>query len=272
MSARNFAKTSREFRMRKNGVEPAGGPVSKDALRRQADALLAAYSGPVKRLPAGTADAAPVHKAKAPAPVKAAKKWKTSKSKAQRMQQLGTAVPPGLVVYCDGCCIPNPGVGGWAFVVYRDGVEIDYRFGGEDATTNNVMELHGALMALQWIAANAAGERVRLFCDSMYVVQGCNDWRHAWKRKGWRRGSANTTDENATIANLGLWQLLDAALVDRPLVLEWCKGHAGIVGNERADGLSLEGRADALEANERDLWAAPDRTTDLLHQQLTYTI
>ncbi len=35
-----------------------------------------------------------------------------------------------LHVYTDGACQPNPGRGGWGFVVYRDGIEVHAAFGG----------------------------------------------------------------------------------------------------------------------------------------------
>lgn len=169
----------------------------------------------------------------------------------------GSRRSSGMVIYCDGACEPNPGIGGWGFVVYRDGVEIHADCGGANPTTNNIMEMTGALMALRWIAARLpvaeanvpiGNIRPRLFCDSQYVVKGCNEWRHGWKAKGWRRGGPNATEKNAAIANLDLWREIDAALTLFPITLEWCKGHAGIVGNERADELSLTGRERALAA------------------------
>ena len=141
----------------------------------------------------------------------------------------------GLVLFCDGACEPNPGVGGWAFVVYRNGEEIYAERGGLLQTTNNVMELTGALNAVRWLHANQ--ERAPLICDSQYVVKGCNEWRHNWKRSQWKQGR---------VANLALWQELDAALISHPTQLVWCRGHSGIRGNERADELSLLGRQHVL--------------------------
>lgn len=146
----------------------------------------------------------------------------------------------GLVIFCDGACEPNPGAGGWGFVVYRDGIDIHTDYGGADPTTNNIMEMTAALMALRWFADYGVIEPARLLCDSQYVVKGCNEWRHGWKRKGWRRGVEKE------LANVELWRELDEALTLVPITLEWCKGHAGIVGNERADELSLIGRNTAL--------------------------
>lgn len=174
----------------------------------------------------------------------AARKSFPNRGKSARCANIDRAVPPGLAIYTDGACEPNPGAGGWGYVAYRDGVEIHADCGGSNPTTNNIMELTGALMALQWIAEHLVEKQdgVRLFCDSQYVVSGANSWRHGWKRNGWQRGGPKAKPENRTIANLELWKELDAALTAVPIQLEWCKGHAGIVGNERADELSLEGR------------------------------
>jgi ribonuclease HI len=164
------------------------------------------------------------------------------------------AVPSGLVIYADGACEPNPGAGGWGFVAYRDGIEVHAERGGDTATTNQRMELTAALRALRWIGANVGsdvanvGDPIRLISDSAYTVNGCNDWRHGWKRNGWQRGGPNAKPENRIVANVELWRELDAALTATPVTLEWCKGHAGIIGNERADELSLIGRDRSLEA------------------------
>lgn len=167
-------------------------------------------------------------------------------------------IPAGLVIYCDGACEPNPGLGGWGFAVYRDGREIHAVHGGAPDTTNNIMELTGALMALRWIANYGSphgGANYRLLCDSQYVVKGCNDWRHGWKAKGWKRGKQ-------PLANADLWRQLDEALRLVPITLEWVKGHAGNPGNERADELAEIGRQEVL----------PHLASDLIADQLRYSI
>lgn len=160
----------------------------------------------------------------------------------------------GLVVFCDGGCEPNPGAGGWGFVAYKDGVEFYSSYGGRPDTTNNVMELCGALMALEWLMGIAHDVRARLLCDSQYVVKGANEWRHNWKRNGWARGKAK-------LANADLWQEIDAVLTTFPITLEWVRGHAGIRGNERADELAEQGR---------QMFVGRSVSEDLIEQQLKY--
>jgi ribonuclease HI len=179
--------------------------------------------------------------------------------KAKTGDSRAAELPAGLALYCDGCCEPNPGVGGWGLAVFQDGVEVHAEFGGSTSSTNNEMELTGAKAALSWVAANAAGVPFRLFCDSMYVVRGCNDWRHGWKASGWRRGGPNAKPANSKLANEALWRAIDAALIRTPVILEWVKGHAGVVGNVRADALANEGIA---------MMGAIEDTPSLIEQQL----
>jgi ribonuclease HI len=176
---------------------------------------------------------------------------------------INSAIPPGLVIYADGCCEPNPGAGGWAFVVFLDEQEVAAGCGGARKTTNQRMEMTAVLEALAWVTDNSPKRVPRLFSDSAYTVNGCNDWRHKWRRNGWHRAGPNAKPENRIIANLDLWKDLDAALTHIPVQLEWCKGHAGIIGNERADELSLTGRALAIEPRPTPL--------DLIRHQLDYS-
>nr|WP_313023094.1 ribonuclease H [Brucella intermedia] len=160
----------------------------------------------------------------------------------------------GLVVFSDGGCEPNPGDGGWGFAVYRDGVEVHSNCGGMLDSTNNIMELTGMLMAIRWAAVQ--GEPVHILCDSQYVVNGCNDWRHSWKKAGWKRGKK-------ALANADLWQQIDAVLDGKDhITIGWVKGHAGITGNERADELATTGM---------DI-ARGEPQPDLIEDQLRYVV
>jgi ribonuclease HI len=148
-----------------------------------------------------------------------------------------------LHVFSDGCFEPHSGQGGWAFVAYRNMVEITADFGGVQDSANNAMELIALLAAATWINSHSRGEPAVIWSDSAYAVKGCNDWRHIWKNNGWKKISANAKARSRTIANAELWKTIDLQLSQSPLVtVAWCKGHSGIEGNERADELAELGR------------------------------
>jgi ribonuclease HI len=154
----------------------------------------------------------------------------------------------GLHLYADGCHEPRSNTGGWAFVVRRDGLEIASEFGHVDRSSNNAMELTALLRAALWINANAMGEPSILWSDSVYAVNGCNQWRPIWKSRGWRKKGPNPNARSRAIADRALWMAVDAALSEnRLLQVVWCKGHSGIPGNERADHLAEHGRRASSE-------------------------
>lgn len=168
---------------------------------------------------------------------------------------------PGIIIYTDGACEPNPGKGGWGFVVYQAGVEIHAASGGETSSTNNIMEMTGLKMALQWLAES--GGSAVVISDSQYVVKGCNEWRFGWKARGWRRVVDRKSGKTETVKNADLWREIDELLRSVTATVEWCKGHAGILGNERADELSNLGRRQTLDEL---------RGLEALQAQLRYSI
>ena len=136
---------------------------------------------------------------------------------------------PDIHVYTDGACLRNPdGPGGWGVcILYPDGTI--YELGGHEArTTNNRMELQGALAALQAVEPGAAAT---VYSDSRYVVDGLTKWLPGWKRKGW------VTATRAPVKNRDLWMLLDA---EDPGRVGWrhVYGHSGNFGNTRADEIA----------------------------------
>jgi ribonuclease HI len=149
----------------------------------------------------------------------------------------------GLHLFTDGCCEPKSGDGGWAFVAYRDGVEIASAFGGVRKSANNAMEAVAILHAATWINSQAKAEAAIIWSDSASAVTGCNRWRPIWKTNGWKKITANPNIRSRTIADPELWQAIDAELSrNDSLTIAWCKGHARIDGNERADELAENGR------------------------------
>lgn len=134
---------------------------------------------------------------------------------------------PRFVIHTDGGCQPNPGVGAWAAVIRgADGVKD--LVGGDDNTTNNQMELMGAIMALESLKEPS---RVEFHTDSQYVKNGITSWIDGWKRKGW----ISSTKE--PVKNADLWRRLDAARSRHEVEWKWVRGHAGTADNERCDEL-----------------------------------
>ncbi|MBB3351751.1 ribonuclease HI [Rhizobium lentis] len=155
----------------------------------------------------------------------------------------------GLHVFADGCYDPGSGHGGWAFVAYRDSVEIASNFGGVRDSANNSMELTAVLQAVMWISSDATGEAATIWSDSIYAVKGCNDRRHIWRNNGWKKNNPNGNARSRAIADAELWKAVDLQLSRNALVtIAWCKGHSGISGNERADELADGGRLSIRDA------------------------
>ena len=53
-----------------------------------------------------------------------------------------------IKIYTDGSCLKNPGDGGWAAIIIRDGENKEIS-GSEKDTTNNRMELLAPINALK---------------------------------------------------------------------------------------------------------------------------
>ena len=132
------------------------------------------------------------------------------------------------VAYSDGACRGNPGPGGWGALLQGELGERELS-GFEPATTNNRMELMGAIAVLE---ALAPGAEVELHTDSQYVKLGITEWISNWKRRGWR------TADKKPVKNQDLWQRLDAAAHRHKVDWRWVKGHSGHPENERVDALA----------------------------------
>ena len=136
-----------------------------------------------------------------------------------------------IEIYADGACKGNPGPGGWGAWLAYDGHEKEL-YGGEPLTTNNRMELTAVIRALE---ALKRPFKVRVHTDSVYVQKGISEWIHGWKVRGWR------TSDKKPVKNDDLWRELDHLAQQHQIEWIWVKGHAGNVGNERADALANKG-------------------------------
>lgn len=132
-----------------------------------------------------------------------------------------------VVIYTDGGCRPNPGVGGWAAILDYKGA-IKELSGGEPQTTNNRMELQAVIEALSALKRPCA---VVLHTDSEYVKRGITEWMPQWRRRGWAR-------KEGALKNKDLWMKLDTLQGKHDIRWEWVPGHAGVAFNERCDELA----------------------------------
>lgn len=137
-----------------------------------------------------------------------------------------------FIIYTDGACKGNPGPGGWGFVMQDlHTKKFSYGSGGDPATTNNRMELLGAINALQVVPENAV---CSVFTDSKYVHDSVTKgWARGWKSRGWRKS------DGSPALNSDLWQELLALLEKRSVQFNWVKGHAGNELNEYCDKLAV---------------------------------
>ena len=134
-----------------------------------------------------------------------------------------------VTIYTDGACSGNPGPGGWAAIL-KFGPHEKELSGGEAQTTNNRMELLGAINGLQALKEPCA---VDLYTDSQYLSNAINlGWLEGWKKKNWKR-------KDGALKNVDLWQTLDGLLQTHTVTFHWVKGHAENEYNNRCDALAV---------------------------------
>ena len=141
-----------------------------------------------------------------------------------------TAVHRHVAIYSDGACSGNPGPGGWAAVVI-DGDEERELSGAEARTTNQRMEIRGALEGLRSLDRP---RHVGLYSDSAYVVNCFRDkWYERWLRNGWKNA------QKKPVENRDLWEALIAEVERHQVTWHKVAGHSGHPLNDRADRLAV---------------------------------
>ncbi|MBL8026736.1 MAG: ribonuclease HI [Fibrobacteres bacterium] len=131
-------------------------------------------------------------------------------------------------IYTDGACKGNPGKGGWGAILIYGDVCRELK-GYEAQTTNNRMELKGAIEALSTLKEPC---EVDMTSDSQYLSKGVTEWMFNWKKNGWR------TTAKKPVMNQDLWMKLDSVIQMHKIKWHWVKGHAGHPENERCDELA----------------------------------
>lgn len=151
-------------------------------------------------------------------------------------------VPEGLsdndyAVYSDGACRGNPGPGAYGAIVQNANSEVLTELAEFfSETTNNRMEMLGALKGLEYVLKNAKNPKnahVFLISDSQYVLKGLQEWIHSWKKRGWKKADKKAPE------NLDLWMQLDEVVQGLGhMSYHWVKGHKGHPQNEYCDQLA----------------------------------
>ena len=134
------------------------------------------------------------------------------------------------VIYTDGSCIGNPGVGGWGAVLITGDV-IKELSGCEEQTTNNRMEMYACIAALE---SCGVGDACLVVSDSQYVVNGVIKHSPSWRK----RDGVFLNSKRKPIANSDLWILLLAECDKRMVSFQWEAGHAGKGHNQTAHDLA----------------------------------
>ena len=142
-----------------------------------------------------------------------------------------------IIIYTDGSSLGNPGPGGWgAVILFPDGKVIELG-GREKESTNNRMEMTGAISALREISDKKPSiKKILIHTDSSYLLNGITMWVYAWQKNNW------LTKTKESVLNRDLWEelfKLDYNLRMKYEV-EWIKvkGHDGVHLNERCDAIA----------------------------------
>ncbi len=140
----------------------------------------------------------------------------------------------GVLIYTDGACSGNPGVGGWGAVL-MSGSHTKKISGAVADTTNNQMELTAVIKALESLKKICS---VDIYTDSKYVHDGITEWIANWKKRGWKK-----------VKNPLLWQRLDDLVSNggHAINWHWVKGHNDNEFNEMADKLATDAVAEFKE-------------------------
>ena len=134
-----------------------------------------------------------------------------------------------VILYTDGACSGNPGVGGWASILIYNGVE-KILTGGDVDTTNNKMELISIIKGLEALKEKC---EVTVYSDSQYAVSPFIDgYIVSWILSGWRLA------DKKPVKNVELWKRLVELTNAHKVEFVKVKGHADNENNNRCDKLA----------------------------------
>ncbi|MPM04059.1 Ribonuclease HI [bioreactor metagenome] len=135
-----------------------------------------------------------------------------------------------VIIYTDGACSGNPGPGGWGAILMYGAHKKEFSGGAPD-TTNNRMELCGAIAGLEALTEPC---EVELWSDSQYLVNGLSKgWAKSWKARGWIKA------DKKPALNPDLWEKLLSLCEKHQVHLNWVRGHQDNECNNRCDEMAV---------------------------------
>ena len=133
---------------------------------------------------------------------------------------------PTVMIYTDGSCSPNPGIGGWAGIITHQNYQREL-FGGFQHTSSNRMEMMAFIKCLESLTRKHV---VYLYSDSRYLVTPIQQG----KIKQWVKAS----NSGKFVKNIDLWKKLLYYSREHIIHATWIKGHNKNTNNERCDKLA----------------------------------
>jgi ribonuclease HI len=146
------------------------------------------------------------------------------------------------VVYTDGSCKPNPGAGGWAYVLtHGDDTQEDSGVDGiEQDTVSPRMEVLAVVRALE---ATPPGSAVVVRTDSDYLHKGITAYIKTWLDNGWKASGGKP------VKHQDLWRTLWTLTHERTVTWDWLPAHTAV--GRGGDPLNHRAHALAYAAMER---------------------
>ena len=136
-----------------------------------------------------------------------------------------------VILYTDGACSGNPGIGGYGYILIYKGHEKEGSGIYKD-TTNNRMEMVAIKEGLLKLKEPC---EVDVYSDSAYTVNGFNmGWVYSWEQNGWKK------PDNKPVLNEDLWKDLLVLARAHKLTFIKVKGHADNEYNNRCDKLATD--------------------------------
>lgn len=122
-----------------------------------------------------------------------------------------------IVVYTHGCCLVNPGPGGYAAIVITQSGSYD-RIGKLSMTTIPRVHMFSAIEALKSVNIEA---EITIISDYKLLVDAfTNKWIENWKKRNWRK------PDKKPVANADLWKELDRLVSKHNVSFQFISGNS----------------------------------------------